>query len=330
MPAMPEPESSPSTRRATAQRLLPPRRLKAHATVGVFSPSEPVTRERFNSLLRGISILETHGYRVKLSPNVRAATNHTAGTVQQRLDDFHALIEDDSVDVVLASWGGKSSAQLLPYLDYALVAKARKPICAFSDGGVLLNAISARTGLITFYGPNVLGKLHETSHADLAPLRAGGYGVGTGIFGTGSAQLLTGHGVLEGVLIGGNLSTYMQSIPGTDYEGYVDGGIFFWESGPKTTQELDTLLTPLVLHRYVERLAGMIVGHVTILHDERWGDESLPILLERLFRNRTMPIVSVPRFGHGALQNPIIPIGCRARLDPAIGDLILLDEPLAD
>ena len=49
--------------------------------------------------------------------------------------------------------GGYTSNELLPYLDYELIAKNPKIICDFSDFTALANAITAQTGLVTYYGP---------------------------------------------------------------------------------------------------------------------------------------------------------------------------------
>lgn len=307
-----------------------PRRVRPGATIGVFAPSEPITSSREAFFLRGVSLLEHYGYRVVLSPNCRAVTGFTAGNVQQRVSDFHALLAAHDVDLLMAAWGGKSSAQLLPFLDYDLIGRVRKPICAFSDGGVLLNAIASRTGLVTFYGPNVVGKLHETKHADLGALGHHGYRAGSQVL--SGAQVISHSGEIrvEGTVIGGNLSTFTQNLPGTSYEPSPDGAIFIWESGPKTAQELDALLTSLALHGYLHRLAGMVVGCLTVSHDERWGDRNLAALLEDHGVSGRLLVVSAPTFGHGDLENPIIPIGCKATLDAMTGTLALTEAPLAE
>src|SRR6266700_4680280 len=153
--------------------MIRPHKLATGQCIGVFAPSEPITESRSSKLQRGISILEDCGFTVRLGSNVAKQRYYMAGTPKERVDDIHELASADQVNALMAAWGGKSANQLVSLINYEILKQAQKPILGFSDGGVLLNAITAQTGLITFYGPNVVGKLFETKHADLALLRGG-------------------------------------------------------------------------------------------------------------------------------------------------------------
>lgn len=71
-----------------------------------------------------------------------------------RVADLHAAFADDSVDAILATIGGFNSNELLPYIDYDLIAKHPKIICGYSDSTAFLNAIFAKTGNLTYMGPS--------------------------------------------------------------------------------------------------------------------------------------------------------------------------------
>ena len=156
-----------------------PTRLRPGSTLGVFSPSEPLTAERQQRMRPSIALLERN-FAVQFSRHALAETYYTAGSVTERLSDIDELLEDDGVDCLLASWGGKNANQLVRCLPYAELARRRKPIVGFSDVCVILNAITAETGLITFCGPNIAGKMAESEHwgldllqgAELLPLDA--------------------------------------------------------------------------------------------------------------------------------------------------------------
>ena len=70
------------------------------------------------------------------------------------MEDLHDAFLDSTVDVILATIGGFNSNELLPYLDYDLIAKHQKIICGYSDTTAILNAIYAKTGLVTYMGPS--------------------------------------------------------------------------------------------------------------------------------------------------------------------------------
>ena len=150
--------------------MIYPYRLRHGDPIGIYSPSEPITEERLPRFNKGISVLSSHGYTVKYGDNVFKQNAYMAGTIKERINDINMLLSNNNVKAIMTSWGGKSCNQLLPYLDYGLIAKQRKPIMGFSDGCVLLNSITYKTGLITFHGPNVAGKLYETKHSDMSLL----------------------------------------------------------------------------------------------------------------------------------------------------------------
>jgi len=68
--------------------------------------------------------------------------------------DLHAAFADPEVAAVLTVIGGYNSNELLPHLDWDLIAANPKVFCGFSDITALQNAILVRTGLVTYSGPH--------------------------------------------------------------------------------------------------------------------------------------------------------------------------------
>ena len=65
------------------------------------------------------------------------STGWTAGSGQERAADINAAFADPDVSVVLAAIGGNHSAQLLPYLDFELIAANPKVFQGYSDNTLL-------------------------------------------------------------------------------------------------------------------------------------------------------------------------------------------------
>ena len=78
---------------------LPVKAIKEGSVIGIFSPSEPVVESRIEKFNSGISILERNGFKVKLSNNVFKHTFYSAGDIATRVNDIHALIDDEEVDI---------------------------------------------------------------------------------------------------------------------------------------------------------------------------------------------------------------------------------------
>src|SRR5512132_2282966 len=130
--------------------MLKPPPLPEGGTIGVAAASSPF--ENRSEIDRGVRWYEQRGYRVKLAPGVHARDDYVAGDAQARADDVTALFADDEVDVVQMLRGGYGASQVLPHLDYDVIAANPKPFVGYSDVTALHVAIRQRTGLVTFYG----------------------------------------------------------------------------------------------------------------------------------------------------------------------------------
>src|SRR5947209_13012743 len=106
---------------------------------------------------RGVEWWESRGYRVKLAPGVYARDDYVAGDPRSRADDLHALFSDPEVDVVQALQGGFGSSEMIPHLDFDLIAANPKPFVGYSDITSLHVTIRQRAGYPTFYGYGLMG-----------------------------------------------------------------------------------------------------------------------------------------------------------------------------
>ena len=61
---------------------------------------------------------------------------------------------DPGVHGILTALGGFSINELLPHLDWDLIAQNPKVFCGYSDITALQNAILGSTGLVTYSGPH--------------------------------------------------------------------------------------------------------------------------------------------------------------------------------
>ncbi len=138
-----------------------PAKIKKGDTIGVVSPSSPAAAMCPRRLRRGQDELEKLGFKVKLGKYVSEHYKHMAGTVQQRIEDLHTMFADDEVKTIICTIGGLNSNQLLESLDYDLIQAHPKIFIGFSDITALLNAIYAKTGLVTYLGPALLPQFGE-------------------------------------------------------------------------------------------------------------------------------------------------------------------------
>ena len=306
---------------------LPTRSLSDGDTIGIFSPSEWLGDNRPERVHAGAEMLERQGFKVQYARNYLCQDTIRAGTVEQRTSDISELLDRPDVDALLATWGGKACNHLVSKLPYPKFATAQKPIIGFSDTCVLSNAISAKTGLVTFYGPNIAGKLDESTWSDFGWLRKDFPWSTTNLIGSvqNEGALTLQRGRVSGRLVGGNLNCFvLGNVLSEIYLSHFDGRIFLWEDLGLVPRQIDQFLTALVNCGFMDRIGGMVVGDFFQEESHEWlRSDPLESVMHAL-RDYDFPIVYAPNFGHRSLENPAFPIGATCTLDA--DDLTLVAE----
>src|SRR5687768_12364057 len=139
---------------AHEQTIVPPR-LRRGDTVRVIAPArsralimEHDNTRWINERFAAMGLTLTFGEHVDEDDQFRS------GSIEHRVADLHAAFADPAVAGILTVVGGFNSNELLPHLDFDLIAANPKVFCGYSDITVLQNAILARTGLVTYSGPH--------------------------------------------------------------------------------------------------------------------------------------------------------------------------------
>jgi muramoyltetrapeptide carboxypeptidase len=131
--------------------VIRPPRLRAGDTLALVNPSGAIYERAPYEI--ATESLQALGFKVREAPHLRARRGHLAGTDAQRASDVNAMFADPGVHGILAMTGGSGGNRILPLLDYAAIRRTPKFLGGFSDTTALINAVNARTGLVTFHGP---------------------------------------------------------------------------------------------------------------------------------------------------------------------------------
>lgn len=75
-----------------------------------------------------------------------------SSSIKSRVEDLHDAYKDKSIKAIFTVIGGFNSNQLLKYLDYDLIKGNPKILCGYSDITALTNAITAKTGIVSYSG----------------------------------------------------------------------------------------------------------------------------------------------------------------------------------
>lgn len=319
-------------------------------TIGIFSSSYPLTAIAPQATRDAADYLEKQGFAVRFGALTGKRDFYRSGTIQARAAEFNALLADPEVDCLMGSVGGFVSNAILPYIDYDLLHERPKVIVGMSDVTALLLGIYQKTGMQTYYGPNLVTHfaqkppfLQETLDCfiDVALHRAPRPYIyrPTAVYSdelTNWSEPVTAKvartnrwvtiqgGVATGRLIGGNLNT-MTGIMGSHYMPEIrEGDILFLEDTEKWAAYSERYYSMLLLCGVFDKVAGIVLGKHRQYDDQGTGRTQADILLEVL-HSRELPILADVDCGH-TIPMLTFPIGGTVRLDADRQEIVLLSE----
>lgn len=314
---------------------IKPKRLKVGDTIGLITPSSNTWEDE--EIHFAIDVLKSFGFKVKQGKYIFERKGYLAGSDKNRAWDVNNMFEDKSVDGIFCLRGGYGSPQILPYLDYDLIAKNPKALIGYSDITALLNAIYARTGLVTFHGPIAKQNFTEytlKSFKDILFNPKANIDLGTPpLFETKEGQAekdnrltLINQGVAHGQLIGGNLSLMVKLI-GTPFEPDYTNKILFLEDVEEAPYRVDGMLTHLKISGRLDKLAGIVFGKCT---DCTATGNSLSIeeVIKERLGDLNIPVLKGLMIGH-IDDIATIPVGAMAKLDATNKRLILTETAVS-
>jgi len=291
------------------RRLNKPLHLSPGDTVGVVAPAAAVERTH---LERGVGVLASMGFRVKVSERALARSGVLAGDDRERAGELQAYFADPEVKAIFAARGGYGCGRLLPMLDWDAIARTPKIFVGFSDETFLLNMLVDRAGMVAMHGPMVAMDLARglstRSFEHMKGLLTGEVGE----FAMDAREIIR-PGVAEGELIGGCLSVIVAML-GTPFAPSFDGRIIFIEDVGEKAYRIDRMLVQLRQAGAMERAAGIVFGAIRPVE----GNELEARLMARFIADQTgelkCPVLGGVEAGHGS-ENFTLPFGVRVRLD---------------
>ncbi|MBT5073142.1 MAG: LD-carboxypeptidase, partial [Kordiimonadaceae bacterium] len=244
---------------------IKPQRLKAGDTVMIIAPAG-VEYNKFRLQL-SIESLEALGLKVKVAQHTLDRFGYFPADDETRAAEVNQAFADKQVKAIIALKGGWGAARTLPFLDYDLIANNPKILLGYSDITALLNAITLKTGLITFHGPtagsawssfsaqNVREVLFEGKAQHMEnPQDKGDY-----LTVRNNRTQTIMPGTAEGVLVGGNLSV-LTAVQGTPYFPDIKNKILMLEEVGENIYRVDRMLTQLALGGHLNECAGIVFG----------------------------------------------------------------------
>ena len=301
-------------------------RLKPGDTVALINPGNAIYERA--PYVTTTEALQALGFKVREAPHLRARYGHFAGTDAQRAGDVNALFADPTVHGILAMTGGSGGGRILPLIDYAAIRRTPKFLGGFSDLTALINAVNAKTGLVTFHCPmgnsewNAFdAEQFRGAVMDAQPMllanpqdRAEGLVVKT------NRTAVIRSGKARGPLVGGNLAVF-SALAGSGYWPALDGAILCLEDVNEYIYRVDRMLSTLKLAGALDRLAGVVIGAFTKCEPgDGYGTLTLDEVFDDYFKGLNIPVFSGASFGH-IRRKYTLPLGLEVEMDADAGTM---------
>ena len=314
-----------------------PEKVKKGDEIRIIAPSRSMSVLKDDVLYNAKQRLEKEGFKISFGKNVLKSINDDfkCASIKDRIEDLHDAYKDKNVKMIITAIGGYNVNQLLDYIDYNLIQENPKIICGFSDITALVNAIHAKTGVITYLGVQYFnfGMKYGFEYSmeyfekifmqnkDILIEPSKEWSNDKWMKNQENREFIKNDGMkvinpgkARGKIVGGNLCT-LNLLQGTEYMPDLDNSILFieddGETGKAFAKEFDRNLQSLLHSTKGKTINGLVIGRaekVSEMSIKKWQE-----IFETKRELNNIPIIINADIGH---TTPIFtfPIGGDANI----------------
>ncbi len=223
-----------------------------------------------------------------------------SGTASQRAERLMNFYQNDEIKAVFDISGGDIANEILPYLDFDVIAKSGKQFWGYSDLTTIINAIYAKTGKtsVLYQIRNMLYDCADRQKEDFAKaimhqqkdLCDFEY------------QFLQGQ-KMSGIVIGGNIRCLLK-LAGTPYMPDFADKILLLEARSGGVAQMVTYLSQLKQMGAFNKVSGILLGTFTQMMKEDFNPTIYDLI--RQYVGEEIPIAYTMQIGHGTDAKAIV------------------------
>lgn len=288
--------------------------LTAGDKVAVISPSALSDQEQAEATAEG---LRAWGYEPVLGNYAYAEQR----TMEECMEDLRWALEDPEIKAIFCIRGGYGATEVMDALTDDVIAAAKKPIIGYSDitayhaGWTCAGVPSVHASMSAAFSdfPEACAEAEQRMLRGEVPTYQC------------ASDALCRTGTAEGILVGGNLSTFAALLD-SDYDSTKldQPYILFLEEVGENMQHIHRYLTILKHSGVLDRAAGVVFGEWTVLPSDGMGNygaarggkfASVADMITRQFlADVKIPVAFGFPAGHGESNYPLL-MGAPVKLD---------------
>ena len=257
--------------------MITPPYLKKGDRVAIVATARKISSKEIEE---GIQLIKSWGLVPVIGNTIDASNHQYAGTDYERAQDFQKMLDNPEIKAIWCARGGYGSVRVIDQIDFYKFVKYPKWIVGYSDVTVFHNHLH-KIGFKTIHGTMPVSVPDNTAFAK-ETLRQSLFGEAPNI-NYKTSNILNRQGAAKGILVGGNLSM-LYSMCGSNSALDTDGKILFIEDLDEYLYHVDRMVMNLKRNKMLDHLAGLIVGGMTKMHDNRisFGKTAQEIVLDAI------------------------------------------------
>lgn len=271
--------------------------LQKHDKVALVCCSNGLSNDSKSTIEQLCDTLKNIGLEVILSPYLYAENSVFSGTARERANILMEYYKDNSVKGIFDVSGGDLANEILPYLDYTVIAQSEKLFWGYSDLTTIINAIYAKTGKSSILY-QVRNLVYEHSKWQTSYFSDAIYGKSEKLFSPDFhfiRKSVNGEKI-SGTLLGGNIRCLLK-LAGTPYFPDTRDSILFLESRSGQVPQMTAFFSQLKQMGVLEHIHGLLLGTFTEMETKSCVPAIEELALS--FVPSHVPIAKTCQIGHG-------------------------------
>lgn len=223
-----------------------------------------------------------------------------SGSAEERAESLMRFYRDDEIKAIFDISGGDIANEILPYLDFDVIAESEKLFWGYSDLTTIINAIYAKTGKESVLY-QVRNLIYDDAENQISNFRNTVMNQTNDLFEL--EYSFAQQEEMQGIVVGGNIRCLLK-LAGTEYWPDMSGKILLLESYGGRVPQMVTYLNQLSQMGVFQKVSGILLGTFTEMEKE--GCTPSMVELVKRYAGTDIPIACTNEIGHGNNSKGIV------------------------